>query len=103
MATGNGGRVQPGHGEETADHLVQAFEVLFHVIEGGVVALSPAREIKRYIQSGQRRSKLVGDVIDELALSRDKLLDALCHGIEVLYQQSEFIAAALHARGGAGT
>ena len=97
---GRGGCVELRYGEQAPDHVIEALEVLLHVIEGRIVALSLTSEIERHVQPGQRRAQFVRDVVDELTLARDELLDAGGHGIEVTHQRPEFIAPALHAGGG---
>src|ERR1700733_15785253 len=93
--------VELRYGEQAPDHVIETFDVLLHVIEGGVAALALLCKIERHVQSCERRSQFVGDVVDELTLTGDELLDASGHGIEVPHRRSEFIAAALHAGGGA--
>ncbi len=52
--------IQPCKGEQPADHLIEAHQVGFHVIEREVAGFALSRQIESDIQSCERRPQFVG-------------------------------------------
>ena len=75
--------IEPCKGEQPADHLIEAHQVGFHVIEREVAGFALSRQIESDVQSCERRPQFMGNIEDELTLARDEFLDPGGHGVEV--------------------
>ena len=75
--------IEPCKGEQPADHLIQAHQVGFHVIEREVAGFALSRQIESDVQPCEGRPQFMGNIEDELTLARDEFLDAGGHGVEV--------------------